>query len=223
MNNPDFEAYGETMRWVEKPEAFGLRLVGLAHEVAPANYAYLHNAVSHAGWFLDDFQEETVSGVVYQVPGKCGRARYMVGYADPWNDGSACLVMRLIEGEKHNGDGYDPALRDVARAADGIAELMAEDEREYRAAWEAGRDAREKAREAMDACRRWKQAVKASFAVFRNRRNIKSVDVKLLFKAQSKDARDYWEEYQDARADFHDALDPGHYDVATWRDGYENY
>lgn len=227
MTNPRFSAYGsDQMCWIEDPAAMGLRLVGLAHEVSPAGYAYSRNAVEHTGWFLseDNWTGETVAGVVYQLPGKNGRARYVVGYADPYNDGPACLDLgNVIEGERKDSD-WEPdlVLREATIMADYYAEKMAEEEREYQAAWQAGCDAREKAGEALEACRRWKEAVKASFAVFRNRRNIPRVDVRLLFKAQSEDARDYWDEFRDAREAFHTALDIGYHDADVWREAYNN-
>ncbi len=223
MINPVFEAYGEKMRWIENPENEGFRFVGLTHDV--------DDAVDHTGWHLseDNWIGETVSGVVYQVSGKNGAARYVVGYADPYNSdknghGPACLAMRVIDGDVTDCDwASDPVLRDAAREADGIAELMAEKERDYQAAHWAGREAREKATEAREACKAWVQATKASFAIFRNRHNIEKRDLKLLFKAQSEQARYLCKEFKTAREKFHAALDTEWHDVDTWRDGYSNY
>lgn len=132
-------------RWIENPESMGLRLVGLAHEVSPAGHAYMRNAVEHTGWYLDPHgMGETVSGVVYQVTGKDGRARYVAGYADPWNcdskgNGPAYLCLELIQGDKRDSDWEcDDGLREAARYADSMAETMAEQEREYQSAWGAG-------------------------------------------------------------------------------------
>lgn len=152
---------GTRLRWIENPESKGLRFVGLAHDVAPANYAYLRPAVEHGGWFLDsDFQDETVSGVVYQLPARRGVTRYVVGYADPFNcdrDGrgpAALDLFDVIEGE--NGGRsleFDPALREAASRADSIAEHMAEAERDYQDSFRAGSRARELAQEAFAAGR----------------------------------------------------------------------
>lgn len=146
MNQP-FKAYGRNMRWFEATETAGLRLVGLAHEVSPAGYAYSRNAVEHTGWYLsdDNWTGKTVAGVVYQLPGKNGRARYLAGYADPWNDGAACLSIEVIEGDARDSSwDSDDGLRDAAREADSIAERMAEKERDYQRAWRAGRDCEDK-------------------------------------------------------------------------------
>ncbi len=170
-----FSAYGESrLRWIEDPEAWGLRLVGLAHEV-PAGSAYLRRAVEHSGWYLDSFQGETVAGVIYRLPGRAGRARYLAGYADPWNcdsrgRGPACLALDVITGEPgdHYGDS-DPALREAARAADGIAERMAEESREIAEARDAGRAAREAAREALETGRALVTACRDARALWRLR------------------------------------------------------
>ena len=132
--------------WIESPETVGLRFVGLAHDVGKAGHAYLRDAVTHSGWYLEsEFQDETVSGVVYQVSGKGRRARYVVGYADPFNTdsqgrGPACLDLgRIILGDVRDSDWEScSGARDAARAADSHAESMAERERDYQDAWRMG-------------------------------------------------------------------------------------
>lgn len=150
--NPAFSAYGsKAMRWIEKPAACGLRFVGYAHKIAD---------LRHTGWYVDNDQHETVRGVVFQLPGRNGKPLFVAGYED-WNNGSAdnggpvCLDFGdLIEGEgveyvkpRDGWSGYwtyefNPAehdgARDAASRADRIAELMAESERDYQAAWQAG-------------------------------------------------------------------------------------
>jgi hypothetical protein len=102
------------MRWVEDPTACGLRLAGHADELA---------RLDHTGWFVDDFQGETVRGVVYRLPSRKGVLRLVAGYADPFNDGPACLDF---------SETFDDE-REAAWRADRIAERMAETEREYQA------------------------------------------------------------------------------------------
>lgn len=120
---PKFEAFGEShMRWMENPTSAGLRFAGYADELSPC--------ISHKGWFVDrEFQSETARGVVYRLPARKGRARLVYGYADPHNDGPACLCFDAADSE-----GY------AADLADNIAERMAEEESEYQEAWRAGRD-----------------------------------------------------------------------------------
>lgn len=158
---PVFSAWGEShLRWIENPAAVGLRLVGLSHNV-PAN-TYRGRAVDHDGWFLDsEIQDETVSGVVYRLPGKDGRARYLAGYADPWNAdkdgrGPALLSLDVIEGEPVDSSWEtDSALVEAARAGDSIAERMAEHEREYQDAFRAGSAARDVSSAATEAGKLW--------------------------------------------------------------------
>ncbi|MGX1098867.1 hypothetical protein [Amorphus sp. MBR-141] len=114
--NLPFKAYGsDAMRWIEAPAGCGLRFVGAAHDVA---------RIEHTGWFLDDTQGETVAGAVYQMPARNGVPIFVAGYLDPWNDGPACLDF---------GGTFDDE-KEAAHAADGIAERMAEESREYAAA-----------------------------------------------------------------------------------------
>lgn len=134
-----FAAYGERhMRWIESPSAAGLRFVGYCDEIAG-------RAINHTGWYLDDdFQDESVRGVVFRMAGRDGRARYVAGYQDPCNgsadrDGPVCLSFDVIEGEPLSSSwDEDPAAREAAYSADHIASRMAEEEREYRRASTAG-------------------------------------------------------------------------------------
>ncbi|MFU1607360.1 hypothetical protein ACM25O_13325 [Sulfitobacter pontiacus] len=169
-----FEAYGESAcRWIENPEARGLRFVGLAHDVGRAGYSYARDAVEHKGWYLDaDGMGETVAGVVYQLPGRNGRARYLAGYADPHNTGAdgrgpALLSLDVLEGDATDFSyDPDPVLRDAARRADGIAERMAEAERDYQAGFAMGRKARGKMDAARETGRAWLEACREARAMY---------------------------------------------------------
>jgi len=113
--------------WIENPESAGLRRVGFADENLP-RYS---RAIKHQGWFIDDSQDEVFRGVVYQLPGRDGRARYLAGYADPFNPPAAFMCLDIIEGMKHAAHD-EAAKRDAATAADEIARIYAERERAYR-------------------------------------------------------------------------------------------
>lgn len=135
-----FAAFGERhMRWIESPSAAGLRFVGYCDKIAD-------RAIRHTGWFLgDDMQDETARGVVFRMAGRNGRARYIAGYQDPCNgsadrDGPVCLSFDVHIGDADITSSWDEdsAARDAAYAADGIAERMAESERDYRRAQHAG-------------------------------------------------------------------------------------
>lgn len=129
-----FAAYGERhMRWIEKPESFGLRFVGLAHDLA---------RIDHTGWFLDStFQDETARGVVYALPGRDGRARLVPGIADPYQSDKYGRGPALISFDHFyiaESGGTAPEAFDVAHLADQIAERYAEKERDYQDAFRAG-------------------------------------------------------------------------------------
>jgi len=144
-NGQPFAGYGSAcMRWIERPQSVGLRFVGFADEVCRRNHAYL-SGLDHGGWHTHpDHMSELVRGVVYRLTGRNGRARYVAGYADPYNPGAACLDFETIfEGEEVDPvwggcASYDQGARDAARHGDSIAETMAENEREYQAAFSAG-------------------------------------------------------------------------------------
>lgn len=224
--NADFAGYGESrVRWTENPAALGLRLVGLAHDAAPANYSYLRAAVDHTGWWLDpDGGGETVAGVVYQTSGHGGRARYLVGYADPYNtdsdgNGPALLSLAPITGERLDSHwDHDPALRDAARRADGMAEAMADRERAYQESHRAGRDAREAGVAMRETGSRWADSVRALKAAFARRRDLGG-DGRAVVSALVSCVRDHCESLEESRDKFRDALDAG-CGCDAWRDGY---
>ena len=224
--NADFAAHGESrVRFIENPAALGLRLVGLAHDAAPAGHAYLRAAVDHTGWHLDpDGCGETVAGVVYRTSGKDGRARYLVGYADPWNadkdgNGPALLSLSPLIGDRLDSDwDQDSVLRDAARRADSIAERMADDERNYQDANRAGREAREKAVEMRETARGYVQAVRALRAALKGRHAIdggRAVAAALVVAV-----RDHCDSLKAARAAFHSVVPSPSWQSDAWRDGY---
>jgi len=119
--NPEFIPSGQERayspdryRWVENV-ACGLRFVGAAHDII---------RLRHTGYYIDNYQDETVHGEVYQLPAaRDGSPRYVPAVNDPNNDGCACLDFHSISDDKE----------DAARLADGMAENWAEREREYQA------------------------------------------------------------------------------------------
>ena len=211
--NKSFAAYGENrLRWIEAPQA-GLRLVGLAHEIG-RNHPHCNGAVvDHHGWYLlPDGHGEVVCGVVYQLSGRDGRARYLAGYADPWNcdhrgRGPALLCLDLMVGDGTDADWeFDYALRDIARRADRIAEKMAEEECDYQAAHEAGYKARQSGREMREVAARYTGAVRAVRAVFRNRHAIEVADARLVLKVLAGQVRRLLADLDAAREMFRSGL-----------------
>lgn len=89
------------------------------------------------GWHTDPYQEKTAAGVVAQLPGRKGKARFVAGYCMGEDSGGATFdLSRIFEAP---GEDAKEAKREAARAADSMAESAAEEEREYQTAREAGR------------------------------------------------------------------------------------
>ena len=230
--NKTHAAHGESrMRFIENPSALGLRLVGLAHVVAAANVAYLRPVVDHTGWYLDPHGHEHVCGVVYRMSGKGGRGRYLVGYADPWNcdkDGCGPALLSLdpmIGDPVHSDLEYDPVLRDAARRADEIAGRMAEEERDYQTALEAGRDARQAGRTMRETGACYVRALRACRMMFRSRHRIGLQDARVIMTAQVGQARELCARLMDERAVFRAALETRAEWVCAggngWLEGYD--
>lgn len=59
-------------QWIERPADIGLRFVGYADKVRPS--------IKHSGWYSDNDQRSLIRGVVYQLPGRDGKARYVAGH-----------------------------------------------------------------------------------------------------------------------------------------------
>jgi hypothetical protein len=116
----DVKGY-DNVRWVEHVSD-GLRFVGYADEIC---------RLRHTGWFTHDDgdPDETLRGAVYRLPARNGLSMYVYGHADPNNDDCAFLVMGTPALEKE----------DAARWADQFAERMAEEQRDFHRAWDAGR------------------------------------------------------------------------------------
>lgn len=148
----------ENLRWIENTDQAGLRFVGFADEI--------DRSIQHTGWYTDeDGCAETLRGAVWQLPGRNGVPLFVAGYCDPHNHGAARICFDVIEGERpewvppRNGwSGYwsycDSATdhdgcREAARQADGIAEIAAESEREWRETSYKAMDAHEMLAEAV--------------------------------------------------------------------------
>ena len=232
--NPDLAAYGERrLRWIENPGALGLRSVGLAHEIGRAHPHCNGAAVSHTGWFVDpDGHGEVVCGVVYQMSGRDGRARYLAGYADSWNcdkdgRGPALLCLEPMVGESVDTKWcFDSILREAARRGDRIAERMAKEERTYAEAHEAGRVARQSGREMRKVASRYTGAVRAVRAVFRNRHAIEVADARLVLNVLAGQVRRLLADLEEARAVFRKRLnsrdDWAWADNHGWSNGYSD-
>jgi hypothetical protein len=136
---------GDNYAWIENTESAGLRFVSYADEIC--------QSIRHKGWYTDEFQDEVLRGAVWQLPARRGVARYIAGYADPCNKGAAYVDLDIVsETDKpiptrlrssHHTvfdkmDGNELAKEQAARNADSLTERIAEREREYNEAWQAG-------------------------------------------------------------------------------------
>lgn len=106
------------LRWIENIGT-AWRLAGFADELA---------RIDHRGWYTDeDNFGETIRGIVYRLPNRKGENLYAVGYADPYNPDCARVKIDTFEDDV-----------EAAYAADRIAELTAETDREYHSIWRLG-------------------------------------------------------------------------------------
>lgn len=102
----------------------GWRDHGSAHDVCRREGS---RRIDHNGWYCDADQRETVQGYVLQIPAREGVPQYVP--ALKWSDRDGVTLYPL--------DRYEEIL-DAASAADGYAEAIAEQEREWDEAWQAG-------------------------------------------------------------------------------------
>ncbi|TIU88860.1 MAG: hypothetical protein E5W06_00395 [Mesorhizobium sp.] len=139
----DSSRRAERLAFVEDVAGAGLRFVGKVEADTPRGQIWSDR--DSCGWYSDLDQSETIYGVVYQLPGRDGKARFVAGYAsDDDCDGLPTLDLgHIFESDSCRGDYYGNVqehddARDAARAADSMAQRAAEQEREYKAAWQAG-------------------------------------------------------------------------------------
>lgn len=134
--------------YVENPESFGLRLVG---RVSPdfRRGPFSDNAAE--GWYDNPYGESfkdgsgLVYGLVYQLPARKGKSRFVAAYQFGESDSGALIDFGTIHvspfaGGTDDTAREDDAAHDAARDADYLAKKAAEAEREYKTAWRAGSD-----------------------------------------------------------------------------------
>ncbi|TGT90870.1 MULTISPECIES: hypothetical protein [unclassified Mesorhizobium] len=148
--SPSYAKRAECIAFVQDFSGAGLRHVGNVEADTPRGKIWSNR--DSCGWYSDYDQSETIYGVVYQLPGRDGKARFVAGYASAGDcDGLPTLDFGAVYSEDMRGDRYNEsaqdldAARDAARAADSMAQSAAEDERAYKAAWQAGSQFAERA------------------------------------------------------------------------------
>ena len=95
--------------------------------------------IYHDGWFCDEFQDQTVRGIVVRLT----HGRMLAG----WSMGAG--MASLIECDEVFTDEIE-----AARRADGLAESAADAEREYQERWRAAQDLSDAAQDAQEQIRR---------------------------------------------------------------------
>lgn len=163
-----FNNLGSGEGWCEASGLQHLRCLGYADD--------LSRHIRHKGWFADAHQDETYRGIVYLLPCRNAYERhYLVGYADPMNDGCAYLetyVELLGEAEEHTDHPGDYAHRGAAHQANDIAERCADKAREYDEHWQENSWLTEKAGEVRDTAVELGQARALMREYLRNRRRM---------------------------------------------------
>jgi hypothetical protein len=104
----------ERYRWVEHVSR-GLRMVGTSYDIRREAGHYK----AEQGWYTDSFQDETTEGIVYQLPTKDGKSRFIPANSDPRNEDCAVVDFHAITDDKV----------EAARWANQMAERYAEDAR----------------------------------------------------------------------------------------------
>jgi len=121
--NQPFKSGSSVLRWVEN-----------ADEIFPKIrwHDKVQSYCRHCGWYIDNFKNETVRGVVLTLPGRRG---FAAGYADPFNFSDKMMtgpcaveITEIFEDEC-----------DAACTADSLAENYADEAREEDAKFQAER------------------------------------------------------------------------------------
>ena len=112
---------GYWLRWSETPETWS-ELKGRADEVL--------ESVQHTGWYIDDFQDSVVFGIVRSVRMRGGK-RFLAAISDPFNGDKKGNGPALVEVHEDGSPLWYNDEREAARASDQMAQQYAEREREY--------------------------------------------------------------------------------------------
>jgi len=153
------------------------------------------------GWYDNPHGESGPDGwglvvpVVAQLSGRDGRARFVAGYRMGDSDGGGATfdTSRIFE---EPGEDWEAARREAARAANGLAESAAEEEREYQTAREAGQRWAELKEEE-------EEARAAALAILAERRAAKAAagaNLPAICRAIRDSVAGHWATIQDNRA-----------------------
>lgn len=155
----------------DKPENFGLRLVGRV-QVEPGYRNGHWDKRESSGYYADCHYSETCFGLVYQLPARDGQARFVAAYDFSDRDGGLVFDFSQVFTENRRGGSHWDSVQDLdgareaASHADSLASAAAEEEREYSTAWQAGAQWAEE----QDAI---KQARQEALAILKERRAVR--------------------------------------------------
>lgn len=127
------------LRWIENATN-GLRFVDTCDAIAHAKG--MARSIDHEGWYTDrEFPEDTLRGVVFQLPGRKGKPLYVAGYAAS-HDCEVSKVQRRSSWKVTNArldlTQTFNELIDAARMSDEHARIAADNECDYQETWRAG-------------------------------------------------------------------------------------
>lgn len=146
-SNP-FPPKPSRIAYVQSIAGAGLREVGRV--VPETSRGEIWDRRGDTGWFTDPHGDVFKDGsglcwgVVYQLPGRDGKSRFVAGYimggcSDDLPTVDFGTIFEEAAGDSWNVDPKDmDAARDAARTADAMAKHAAEEEREYQSAYAAG-------------------------------------------------------------------------------------
>lgn len=149
IGNLPFPQYKRRIAHVQTPAKAGLRLVGRVN-AEPGHRNGYWDKHERSGWFTypDGTTYKDGSGlcygVVYQLPGRNGKSRFVAGFEFGGVDGGPTLELGRIFESEAPGNSWDvnpcdyEGAREAARYADDMARVAGEKEREYQTAWQAG-------------------------------------------------------------------------------------
>jgi hypothetical protein len=210
--------YGGLSLWAKpyRQDNDGLRYVG---RVVPEFGGGVWDSRGNTGWHTCPHGDVFIDGsglcygVVYQLPARNGRARFVAGFEFGGVDGGPSLDLATVYESEFEDNAQDGARHSgAARAADNAARKAGEEEREYQTAWRAGSDYAEKAEEIETA----RQAALALLAERRAARKAGGVELPAICAAIRETVTRARETITQAREDMAELVAGDYADLIFW-------
>lgn len=119
-------------RWIEKPESMGLRFVAYPNTI---------RWTCPEGYYADEYGDETIRGVIYQLPTRGGKCRFVYGHDNEMNghaDNGGPAYLDFSDVYTCDRDDVEDAKRELAFKADAFAQREALRQYEWNKAHDAG-------------------------------------------------------------------------------------